>query len=34
MLKQDIALNKQNGWYTIKPNQIKPNLTKSYLFNI
>ena len=29
MHKQDLALNNLNGWYAIKPNQIK-----SYIFNI
>ena len=29
MYKEDLALKTDNGWYTIKPNQ-----TKSYIFNI
>ena len=29
MYKEDLALNNYNGWYAIKPNQ-----TKSYIFNI
>ena len=29
MCKEDLALNNQDGWYAIKPNQ-----TKSYIFNI
>ena len=29
MHKEDLALNNYNGWYAIKPDQ-----TKSYIFNI
>ena len=29
MYKEDLALNNNNGWYA-----LKPNLTKSYIFNI
>ena len=26
MYKKNLALKTYNGWYTIKPNQTKPNL--------
>ena len=29
-VKQDLALNNENGWYTIKPNQIKPIIASNH----